>query len=516
MTEATLGPLALGPADFHDTYVESRLIYGGHKTHRLKDLAWELAGIPKDDESAVKQNIPAGGNYSDVPADIMAEYQKRDVARAMLLHLFFYPKIVSNPAMARLYETERALILTTRKMENRGFMVNFDRCQELVDWLQKETSQALDDIARVAGRRVNPNKEKELHWLLFTKCGLPIMGKTPTGKPSTKKDEFLTPLRKAHPIIDLLMKYRSYARGISIVKGYMTMAGPDGILHPDINTYGAITGRESCSNPNLQNVSKEGVLLNPFPIPARRVFRPRPGFVHWHVDYAGIEMRLAVFYSREQELIDIIRQGGDVHFPGAELFFGDRFKGADKATKKILRGATKNANFGIIYGAGAEQVAESLGLSKADGARALALYRQRFPKLTGLNKANADKVKAEGRIVTAFGRVIPVPKDEAFLATNYLIQGTAADIIKVAQVRADKFLEQATGDEVRILLPIHDELIIEFPRARLKDAPDIYGGLTEAMTGGFDEVFDLPLEVEAELATTDWANKKALRLGGGL
>lgn len=495
----------------HDTMLMSHILQNHHHGHALKDLAWELAGVPKDDEAAIKVFTRGGGSYQAVPEHLMTEYQKRDAERCMLLFLFFWPQIKENKDYLDCYQNEVALLGTTLDMEDRGVMVAPDRCKKLIAKLERDLQGTLRRFNELTGDTFLPSQPEHLSRFLYQTLKLPILGETKTGRPSTSK-ETLAELRKQHPheALDLIAQYRSWTRGISMLTSYLDMADEEFVIHPNIKTCQAITGRESCSEPNLQNVEKSEALLNPYPVPAREVFRPRPGYVNFHIDYSGIEMRLLIHYSGDQILVDIAKADGDVHLPAAKIFFGRRFEEADPAGKKVLRSASKNANFAIAYGAQPAKVATTLGLSPGEGVARFNEYRKTFPKLCSLMRTITRQVMDNGRVITAFGRSIHVPKEMAYIGTNYLIQSTAAEILKRGQVRVHEFLQKETGGDLKILLPIHDELIIECPRKRLKDAKEIITKVSELMVS-FPGRFRVPLGVEVQVATVDWAHKSDWR-----
>jgi DNA polymerase-1 len=493
----------------HDTSIQSHLLQNNHPNHALKQLAWELAGYPRDDEQAVKDVVKDGGDYSHVPEFLMNAYQKGDAERTMLLHLFFYPKILANSRWLEIYEMEMELIKVTLRMEQRGVMINTKRTIQLITRLEQQANQTLDRIEVFAGERINPNSPNQVKWLLYKKAKLPILKLTKKAKdPSTDK-ETLALLRERHPheILNLIQQFRSWDKGATTLQKYLTLMDSDCIIHPTIKTCGTdeenskapATGRESCKNPNLQNVSKKAALLNPYPIPARECFRPRPGFVNFHIDYSGIELRLAVHYCQEPELVEAINKNMDVHYMAAETFYGGK-------PTKIMRDGAKNQNFAIIYGASADTVARGLGLSKEKGGQAYARYRKRWPKLVSLNYKIGHAIKRDGYIDTAFGRRLHLPRDKGYMGTNYLIQGTAAGIIKRAQNRVHNYCTKNWSSTLGILLPIHDELIIEYPRDLLQDVPEILGKVRELMID-FPQ-FSVPLEVDIEVATSSWAETK--------
>lgn len=511
-TEKELGRSLSGNA-IHDTSIMSHILNNHHPGHRLKDLAWELAGVPRDDESVVKKYATGGSNYQSVPEHLMEMYQHRDAERGMLLQLFFYPKILASKAYREIYEMELDLIWTTLRMEQRGIMLNRKRCGNLISHLEDEVKKTLDDLEAAVGRPFNPDRSIELRRLLFNELNLPVLKRTDKTKvPSTEKEVLMELNEKTgNPILSLIVKYRSYSRGMKILAGYLDCSDSDGIIHPDLHTNGTITGRESCRNPNLQNVSKTGVHLNPYPIPARECFRPRPGYVNFHFDYSGEELRLLAHESGDKKMIDIFRKNKDPHAISAEkIFFGSRFRKAQKKTAKALRDASKNANYAIPYGCNFKRLAEILNIPHDEARRGLKAFRSEYPKLYELNKVTSDEVRANGYVETFFGRRLHLPRNKPYMGVNYRIQGGGGGIIKRAQNRVGKYLKEATGGEVRIILPIHDELIVEYPRKRLKDRNDILPEIISRMTD-FPQL-KVPLEVEVKISTSDWENLKEVKI----
>ncbi|NIP40487.1 MAG: hypothetical protein GTN39_03125 [Candidatus Aenigmarchaeota archaeon] len=492
---------------FHDTFVLSNLIQNNHPDHKLKNLAWELAGITKDDEKAIK----GYANYSLVPEYLMDEYQHQDAVRTMLLFRFFLPRM-EKLGLQEIYETELKLERATMNMERHGIMLNIEAALAYIEELKRDAEKVLDDLERYCGRRINPHRDVHVRWLLYEFEKLPVLARTPkTGEPTTKK-EFLLELnaKKESPAIIMLLKARSWLKGITTLKKYIELADEYGIIHPEIKTLGAKTGRESCKTPNLQNVAKATTLMNPFPIKARKVFRPRPGHINFHIDYAGIELRLLVHYSGDEAMVaELNKPDGDPHALAAETFYLDTFKKAKGARRKQLRDAAKNANFAIPYGASARQMSKTLGFYGSEAVNAYNRYRNRFPRLASFQRDIMRQVREQGHIKTFFGRILHIAPEKAYVGANYLIQGTAAGVLKRAQVRVEPFLRKETSGEVKPLLPIHDEIIIEYPRRRLKEAREIMKGVKNLME---DFHFKIPMEVEFDVATANWEDKKEFKM----
>jgi len=514
-TEVYLGKRLEGH-DIHCTHKMAHILQNHHHDLSLDNLAWELAEYPRQD-AAMKRlaKVYGGGKlrYDKVPERDMTQYQIADGERGMLLFLFFWPKILANPKWLECYNVERELIWTTMRMEERGLMIRPKETGKLVVELEDKVDALQERLFDMVGWRFNPLSDDQLRRVLFKKLRLPVGKMTKkSNKPSTDKN-VLHDLKETtnHPVIDLILQIRAYTRGAGTVGKYLDLADDGWIIHPTINTCRAITGRESSEHPNLQNVEKEGVLLNPYPVAARRCFRPRVGYVNIHVDYSGIEMRLLIFYSRDKKMIACLNTGdGDVHALAAAVFFQGRFTEAEKDARKVLRGATKNANFAIPYGAQPAKVAATLGMTLREGTAAFRRYGREFPDIVALNRRISQQVEAEGFVTTIFGRRLHVPRNKAYMGTNYLIQGTGAQILKRAQNRVHRYNEEYTGGEVRLLLPIHDEIVIEYPRSRLKDLPGYLKDIRDLMVD-FPE-FDIPLDVEAGMSTLCWAEKRELTI----
>lgn len=536
MTEKRLGRRLVEDHIIHDTQMLSHIVRNDHRTHALKPLAWEIAGVPVDDEKEIKKHTRNGRNYSHVPVAIMERYQHRDAMRTMLLYHYFMPKVQKNKRWAEAYRWEMDSIRATMRMEERGLMLNVPRCHRFIITLAQDAAQVQEEARTALGYPVRLGNPDDVRDLLFKRLGLPVVKLTKGGQDSADKHA-LAELKATnpHPILDMVLKYRSWTRGVSTMKSYLEWADENGIIRPSIHTIGAYkTGRESCANPNLQNVSKAEALLTPFPIPARKVFRPRPGFVNFHIDYAGIELRLLVHYSKDEAFVkELNSERDDPHLLAAEVFYPEwskrelkmhgRFaeaeegsqewmiaQGFDPASKgtsayKILRTSAKNANFAIPYGANADRVAGTLGVPLEIGAARYADYRAMFPRICGLNRTIQNIGQRQGFVETAFGRRLHVYHGKEYAGTNYLIQGTAAEILKRAQVRVHQYLEKATGGECGILLPIHDEIIIEWPRKRLADAAWMMREINALMTDF--PMFDVPMKIEIDIAYRDWATK---------
>lgn len=500
----------------HDTMIMSQLLNNLAPSHSLKDLAWRYRGIHRDVEKDVKRIAQARGGYHRVPDHIMRKYQVQDGENTLLLFHLWEPIFRADPLLWEDYRNEMDLILETIRMEEFGLRLDFAEVKKLITWMEEELHSIQKFCLSTFGEVPNLNTSEQVNYFLYRKLKLPILEYTDNLAPSSDKDVLLK-LRETnpHPFIDCVLKQRSYTKGIAMLEGYLKHADANFIIHPNIKTNEARTGRQASEKPNLQNVSKSEALKNPFPVPLRRVFRAHKGHVMPLVDYAAIELRLIVDRSEEEELIKCLQVGDDPHKLISSVWYGDwvrpamRWSSADPALRKILRGSGKNANFAVPYGAALPKVATTLGLSIEETIPGYKEVKSRWPRFGHFTAISAKKVIETGAIHTAFGRKLRVQRDAAYAGANYDIQGTAAGILKRAQVRIGRYLRKECP-EVRMVMPIHDELIFAYPRHLLRYQEEILRRVSHIMVD-MKEI-RVPLEVEWKMTTTTWESARELKL----
>lgn len=482
----------------HDTMLMSQLLQNNNPHHSLDYLAWQFAKWPLELDKEIAAMGREYGGYQNIPNNYMHKYQVSDGQRTMLLFKTFWPYI-EKECLAD-YQNEIELIKTTYEMEARGIMLHEKEMKSLGLWLEDEVAGIQDNLYKAVGEYLNLNSPIQVNHVLFKKLKLPVIKiKEDTGNFSTDKNVLLE-LRKMypHPVIDLIIKQRSYTKGLAILRNYKKHS-IDGIIHPTIKTNHAGTGREASERPNLQNVSKEEVLKNLFPVPSRKCFRPRPRFVFLLYDYSGIEIRLIADACGEEELIQLAGEGKDLHKPAVEIFFGKNFT-------KEQRTASKNGQFAIAYGAGAEALAQTLMISLEDAVKAKERYCTRFRKVGNYSASTIDEIRANGYIRTAFGRKLFINREMAYIGSNYRIQGTAAGIIKRAQ---NNIRKNISIPGLFLLLPIHDELIFELSRDLLSQKESISKKIAKEMTS-MPEI-KIRLDVEAKMTATNWNEAKEFK-----
>lgn len=493
---------------WHDTMIMSQLLRNLAPSHALDYLCWELAGYPRDLDVEVHKRGKEYNGYQNVPEYLMREYQRADGERTMLLYQLWFEKYIKNDARVyKDYLNEIELIKTIDRMEDVGINLSQPHVDKLKSWMEDELEQVQFRTLKEFGEAINLNSDDQVANLLYRRLKLPILEYTENGKPATGKDVLLK-LRDNHSqhleTYNLIFKQRSYTKGLAILRGYEEHSDERKIIHPNIKSNEAVTGRLACSEPNLMNVSKEKVLKNPFPVPSRRAFRARIGYLMYFVDYAGIELRLGIEVAKSSKMIMLMKQGIHPHVEAAKLFFREKFK--SKKENKDLYDASKNAHFALMYGAGLAQFATTLNLSIAEAKIGYQNYENAFPEIAHLSTNISKKVLADGFIDTPFGRRLTVSKSKAYSGLNYLIQGTAAGILKRALVRVDKYLSENWNDEIRLVLPIHDEIVLSYPRTLIKYSEKVLVEISRIMID-MKEI-NVPLDVEWKMTTTTWDQAK--------
>ena len=476
-------------------------------------------------------------NYGLIPVEIMNPYQIADGDRCMLLHRLLWPQLLKDEPMYLDFLNEMSLIKATQKMEQTGIMVHEKNAKTLHMDLTKKLYALEFKKKKVFGFEINLDSADQLQKHMFgyinrkkhiklddewkrrePKFRMISQMNTSVGAPSASK-EALELLQEKYPnntAVDLLTQWRAFSKGRAMVKSYLELMNEDCIIHANIKTNEAKTGRQSVSKPSLQNVQKEFSIKSKYGIPARKCFRPRPGYVYFMGDYSGIEMRMIINAAGEQILIDKLQEDPDfdTHSFNAGAMLGDEWYtidiSGDKKARKALRDHIKDTGFAIPYGAGIPKLSASLKRPAAEVKEILKRYAEVCPNIVGFNKSQMDKVRSKGYITTAFGRKLYIWRDKAYTAANYQIQGDAAGTLKRAQVNIDTYLSKVWNNEIRMILPVHDEIIIEYPRKYLSEHIGVLHDLNWCMIN-IPEI-EVPLMTEWKIATTNWQDAEGIEI----
>ena len=406
---------------------------------------------------------------------------------------------VKKQGMDKLFfDIEMPLSYVLYSMEKEGVLVDKKALEAYSDRLGVSIDKLEKKIYEQAGCEFNINSPKQLGEILFEKLGIEGGKKTKTGY-STAAD-VLEKLSLDYPIVSDILEYRTYAKLKSTyaegLKGYI---GDDGRIHTHFNQTITATGRISSTEPNLQNIPIRTELGREL----RRVFYPKAGCVFVDADYSQIELRLMAHMSGDEKLIAAYKDNKDIHRATASLVFNKPF---DEVTELDRRNA-KAVNFGIIYGISSYGLSRDLSISMKDAKKYMQDYFETYPKVKEFMDRSVSEAKEKGGTVTLFGRIRPIPelKDSNFMrrsfgervAMNAPLQGTAADIMKIAMINIFKSFKEK-GLKSKLLIQVHDEVLVETYESELETVKDI-------VTREMQNAADLSVTLEVGMGVgKDW------------
>lgn len=397
-----------------------------------------------------------------------------------------------------LTDVELPLALTLSNMERRGFRIERNGLSDYGEMLGKVATELTDRIYLLAGCEFNINSPKQLGEVLFEKLGLPPIKKTKTGYSTNA--EILEKLRPYSPVIDDILEYRQVVKLKSTyVDGLLAVADENGKVHTTFNQTGTATGRLSSTEPNLQNIPVRQELGREL----RRFFIPESDeYVLIDADYSQIELRLLSHISGDETMINAFIDGTDIHTVTASQVFNTPIEFVTPEQRK----RAKAVNFGIIYGMGDFSLASDIKVTKKQAAEYIQSYFDKYPKVDEYLKNTVESAKQDGFVTTLYGRRRYIPdlkSGKAMLrkfgervAMNSPIQGTAADIIKIAMINTEKALNES-GIDARLILQVHDELIVEANKNCAEKAKEI---LQREMENAVK--LAVPLTVEIQCGST--------------
>lgn len=452
-----------------DTMIASYLLQPDRRRHGMDGLAADLLGhktIP------ISELIGSGKNQislTDVPLESLADYAGEDADITWRLYETLKPQIDDSPMKSLFYDVEMPLMEVLADMEFTGVCINVNLLQSIGRDLDQRLAQLKNDIYSAAGRQFVIDSPKQLGEVLFDDLGLRVVKKTKT---SRSTDAFVLrtlAVESAHPLPELVLEYRELAklRGTYVDPLPQLVSSRTRRLHTSFHQAVTATGRLSSSDPNIQNI----------PIRTAQGREIRRAFVAQDsdhalimADYSQIELRVLAHFSKDEELLKAFREDQDIHaFVAAQV--NDI---PIEEVSKEQRNKAKAINFGIIYGQGAFGLANSLGISRQEAADFINAYKERYHGITTFMEDCVREAEETERVSTMLGRQRPIPEIHSRnrmrralgerLAINTVVQGTAADIIKVAMVRLH---EKIAVDKlpIRMLVQVHDELVLESPHA---------------------------------------------------
>lgn len=477
-----------------DTMLESYVLDSIATRHDMDSLALKYL----DHKTITYEEVAGKGakqlSFDQVPIEAAAPYAAEDADVTLRLHRALWPRLEREPALVRVFrDIDLPLVPVLSRMERTGVLVDTGmlarQSRELAERLRELEAEA----QRVAGQPFNPASPKQIQEILYDKQGLPVLAKTPKGAPSTAEN-VLAELALDYPLPKLILDHRA----LSKLKSTYTDRLPEqvdartGRVHTSYQQAVAATGRLSSTDPNLQNIpvrTEEGRRI-------RQAFIAPPGHRIVAADYSQIELRIMAHLSQDAGLLQAFADGEDIHRATAAEVFG---VARERVTPDQRRSA-KAINFGLIYGMSAFGLAKQLGIDRNAAQDYVDRYFARYPGVKAYMDATRARAHEQGYVETVFGRRLYLPEINVRnqqrrnaaerTAINAPMQGTAADIIKLAMIRADAWLRE-DGVRARMIMQVHDELVFEVAEA---DVDRLQSGILRCMRGAAELL--VPLEVD--------------------
>jgi DNA polymerase-1 len=478
----------------HDTLLQSYVLEA-HERHDMDTLAERHLN-----EKTIKYEEVCGKGAGQIGFDQVevtraTEYAAEDADITLRLHKALYPRVQAVPGLDYVYEKiEMPLLPILAHIERTGVKLDCDLLRRHSDFLAREMLQIEQKAHEAAGQPFNLNSTKQLGEIFFNQLKLPVIKKTPKGAPSTDED-VLEKLAEDYPLPKLILEYR----GLTKLKSTYTdklplMVNPaTGRVHTNYSQATAVTGRLSSNDPNLQNIpvrSVEGRKI-------REAFIAEPGFVIVSADYSQIELRIMAHLSSDERLLKAFAEDADIHRATAAEVLG-------LAPEEVLpeqRRMAKAVNFGLIYGMSAFGLAAQLNIDRTTAQAYIERYFARYPGVAEYMARTREQARMEGYVETLFGRRLYLPEIRGGnpmrrqgaerAAINAPMQGTAADLIKLAMIAVQGWLEQDKL-KTRLIMQVHDELVLEVAEDELDR---VKTRLPELMCGVAE--LKVPLKVDA-------------------
>ena len=463
-----------------DASLAAYLINPSSSDYKLEHLAAEYgAKCPETDDEEFKNSV------------LIAEINKK-----------LEKEVQESGQEKLLLEIEIPLSKVLSSMEKEGFLVDINAITEYGAALGQRIKELEQAVHKEVGYEFNLNSPKQLGVALFEKLGLPCKKKTKSGYSTNA--EVLEGLKNYHPAVEHLLEFRTLSKLKSTYcDGLAAALSADGRIHSTLNQTETRTGRISSSEPNLQNIP----VRRPEGRELRRFFLAKEGYVLCDADYSQIELRVLASIAEDENMINAFRQGTDIHTVTASQVF----KMPLEFVTSTMRSRAKAVNFGIVYGIGPFSLGKDIGVSTKEAAQYIAGYLDTYPGVDSYMQRVVEKAKEDGFVTTLFGRrrLLPELKNSngmlrAFgerVARNMPIQGTAADIIKIAMIKVYNRLKEEIP-EAALIMQVHDELIVEAPSEKAEMACKI---LKEEMQNAV--ALSVPLTVDAAFGKT-WFDAK--------
>lgn len=439
--------------------------------------------------------------FDQIELDKATEYAGEDAEITMKLHQLLWSELQKTPELVKLFEQiEMPLVSVLSRVERNGVLIDPAKLLAHSVEIEQRLKELETLVHQEAGEVFNLASTKQLQEILFNKLGLPILKKTPKGAPSTNEEVLEELAQMGHQVPVLLIEHR----GLSKLKSTYTDKLPQminaqtGRVHTSYHQAVTATGRLSSSDPNLQNIpirNEQGRRI-------RQAFIARDGYVILAADYSQIELRIMAHLANDANMIKAFAEGKDIHRSTAAEIFGVSLE----AVTSEQRRSAKAINFGLIYGMSEFGLANQLGISRTDAKKYMELYFQRYPAVQQFMLDIREKAAEKGYVETLFGRRLYLPeinssnqmrrKAAERVAINAPMQGTAADIIKVAMIGIDQAVRNC--EDIAMIMQVHDELVFEVKADRVEH-------YTQLIKAEMEKAIELKVPLIAEVGVgSNW------------
>ena len=479
-----------------DTMLESYVLNSTAQRHDMDSLALAYLGHKTIHFEEIAGKGAKQLTFNQIDLEEAGPYAAEDADITLRLHNAIWTKLKDIPELKNLLiDVEVPLACVLSRMEQEGVLIDSQRLSQQSQDLASRIAELESEVHEEAGEPFNLGSTKQLQHVLFEKMSLPIIKKTPKGAPSTSED-VLQELALEYPLPKKIMEYR----GLTKLKNTYTDKLPKminhrtGRVHTSYHQAVTATGRLSSTDPNLQNIpirNEEGRRV-------RQAFVPREGNKFVAADYSQIELRIMAHLSGDKGLLDAFAHGKDIHKATAAEVFGVPL---DKVTTEQRRSA-KAINFGLIYGMSAFGLSKQLNIPRNEAQKYMDLYFERYPGVLEYMDSTRESAKEKGYVETVFGRRLYLPDIKASngarrkgaerAAINAPMQGTAADIIKMAMIKVDDWIRKNASDDVTMMMQVHDELVFEIKEDKVETYVSTITALMESAA-----TLNVPLVVEA-------------------
>ncbi len=479
-----------------DTMLESYVLNSTAQRHDMDSLALAYLGHKTIHFEEIAGKGAKQLTFNQISLEEAGPYAAEDADITLRLHNAIWTKLKEIPELKNLLiDVEVPLACVLSRMEQEGVLIDSQRLRQQSQDLATRIAELESEVHEEAGEPFNLGSTKQLQHVLFEKMSLPIIKKTPKGAPSTSED-VLQELALEYPLPKKIMEYR----GLTKLKNTYTDKLPKminhrtGRVHTSYHQAVTATGRLSSTDPNLQNIpirNEEGRRV-------RQAFVPREGNKFVAADYSQIELRIMAHLSGDKGLLDAFAHGKDIHKATASEVFGVPL---DEVTTEQRRSA-KAINFGLIYGMSAFGLSKQLNIPRNEAQKYMDLYFERYPGVLEYMDSTRESAKEKGYVETVFGRRLYLPDIKASngarrkgaerAAINAPMQGTAADIIKMAMIKVDDWIRKNASDDVTMMMQVHDELVFEIKEDKVETYVSTITALMESAA-----TLNVPLVVEA-------------------